>query len=173
MIYTQLSPEDLELLEKEMKTTNNKKWYFRLRAIQLSSYKYKVPEIAIILDLCQATIRAYIKHYNKGGLKELKPNYGIGCPPKIKLSKAEWQDLLARSPSQFEKLATGDRNWTQPMLVKYFALYQNIETAVTTISDLLKRLGFHWGRGKLKVTSPDPEYIVKRKRIEKFKKKPI
>ena len=173
MLFVQITPENLELLEKEIKLTKDKKWYIRLRVIQLSSYKQRVPEIAEAVDLCKATIRNYIKQYNQGGLKALKPNYGIGCPKKITLSKSEWKELLRRSPCQFEKLNTGARNWTQPMLIEYFALYHNIKVKQPIISIVLKKLGFHWGRGKLKVTSPDPEYIVKKERIEELKKNPI
>jgi hypothetical protein len=40
------------------------------------------------------------------------------------------------------------------------------------ISECLKRDKIRWNRGKLKVTSPDPLYTVKRERVEALKKKP-
>ena len=44
--------------------------------------------------------------------------------------------------------------------------------AEATIYNLLSRAGFRRGRTKLTVTSPDPDYEVKRRRIEALGKAP-
>ena len=172
MIYARVTDEGLKLLEKELKSTKDAKWYRRLKIIQLSSRGEKVPQLAKRFDVCQATVRDYIKRYNSGGLETLKRNNSSGRPPKTQLTRAEWEELLHRSPCQFEKLNTGARNWTHKMLSQYCYEYLGVQIGQPAISMLLKRMGIRWNRGKLKVTSPDPEYTVKRERVERLKKKP-
>jgi hypothetical protein len=87
------------------------------------------------------------------------------------MTKAEWEELLHRSPCQFEKLNTGARNWSQKLLVQYCSQYLGVQITQSAISGILKRLDIRWNRGKLRVTSPDPLYTVKRERIETLKKK--
>ena len=171
MIFAFISHEDRDLIEKKLKETKDVRWYRRLKIIQLSSAGKTVPQLAETFDLSFATVRDYIKRYNEGGVFELKRSYSKGRPFRIEMSKEEWEDLLRRSPCQFEKLNTAVRNWTQELLVKYCSLYRGILVAQSTISTLLKRLGIRWNRGKLKVTSPDPLYTVKRDRVESLKKK--
>lgn len=170
MIYAQVDDKGLKFLEKELKSTEDVKWYKRLKIIQLSSQGETVPQLAKQFDVCQATVRDYIKRYNSGSLLVLKAGKSSGCPPKTQLTKSEWEELLHQSPCQFEKLNTGARNWTQDMLSEYCYEYLGVEIGTPAICMLLKRLGIKWNRGKLKVTSPDPQYIVKRERVETLKK---
>ncbi|MHA1938889.1 MAG: IS630 family transposase [Candidatus Thorarchaeota archaeon] len=171
MIYAQVNDKGFELLKAELKTTKDAKWYRRVKIIQLSSQGQAVSQLAMTFDLCQVTIRDYIKRYNKGGLESLKRRNSNGRPPKIKLTKAEWEELLHRSPCQFEKLDTAARNWTRKLLAQYCSAYLDVQITEAAISILLKRLGIKWNRGKLKITSPDPLYIVKRERVETLKEK--
>jgi transposase len=171
MIYAKVNAETRKVLETELKNPKNGNWYRRVKIIHLSSQGHTVPQLERLFDLSYATIRDYIKRYNQGGLAALKPNVSTGRPLKVNLSKEEWEELLHHSPCQFEKLHTAARNWTQQMLRKYLALYHNVLIAQSTISTFLVRLGIRWNRGKLKVTSPDPLYQVKRERIETLKKK--
>ena len=172
MIYAQVSDEGLNLLEKELKSTEDAKWYKRLKIIHLSSQGEKVPQLAKEFDVCQATVRDYIKRYNNGGLETLKRKNSNGRPPKTQLTKAEWEELLHQSPCQFEKLNTGARNWTYQMLSEYCHEYLGVKMGQSGIGMLMQRMDISWNRGKLKVTSPDPDYTVKRERVETLKKKP-
>ena len=128
--------------------------------------------LAKTFDLNQTTIRNYIKSYNDGGIEGLKRRNSNGRPTKIKLTKAEWEDLLHRSPCQFPKLNTGARNWTYKMLSQYCYEYLGVQIGQSAIGMLLKRMDIRWNRGRLKVTSPDPDYTVKRERVDTLKKKP-
>jgi transposase len=171
MIFAKVINEGLEVLKKELKSTKDAKWYRRLQIVQLSSQKRTVPQLAMDFDLCEATVRDYIRRYNESGFEALKRGNSNGRPTKINMTKAEWEELLHRSPCQFEKLNTGARNWTQKLLVQYCSVYLDVQITQSAISGILKRLGIKWNRGKLKVTSPDPLYTVKRERIETLKKK--
>lgn len=172
MLYAQVTEPGRVQLAQALKGTKDAKWYRRVQVIQWSSQGHRVAQIASLVSLSQATVRDYIKRYNSGGLSRLAPHYGIGRPVATAWSKAQWDELLHRSPCQFEPLATGARNWTQELLVQYLAHYQKVSLTQSALSHLFKRLGIRWNRGKLKVTSPDPDYQVKRQRIEALKKKP-
>jgi len=171
MIFAKVNDEGSKLLEEELKTTRDAKWYRRLKIIQLSSLGETISKLAAMFDVCTATVRDYIKRYNKGGIETLKRRNSNGRPPRINLTKTEWEELLHRSPCQFEKLNTGARNWTQKLLALYCHEYLGVQITPSAICMLLKRMDIRWNRGKLKVTSPDPLYTVKRERVETLKKK--
>ena len=171
MIYAQVDDEGLKPLRKELKSTKDVKWYRRLKIVQLSSQGETVRQLAKQFDVCQATVRDYIERYNIGGLETLKPDKSSGRPPITQLTRAEWEELLHQSPCQFVKLNTVSRNWTQDMLSVYCHEYLGVKIGASAICMLLKRMDISWNRGKLKVTSPDPRYTVKRERVQTLKKK--
>lgn len=172
MILAKTNDESLKLLEEELKTTKDAKWYQRLKIIQMSSLGETISKLAKTFDVCKATVRDYIKRYNNGELAALKRHNSNGRPSKIDFTKAQWEELLHRSPCQFEKLNTGARNWTHNLLSQYSHEYLNVQITPSAIGMLLKRMDIRWNRGKLKVTSPDPLYTVKRERVDTLKKKP-
>jgi transposase len=171
MLFAEVSPEASEQLHEALKQASDAKWYRRLKIIQLSSQQTSVPELATLFDLCTATVRAYITRYNTDGLTGLKRASSDGAPPKIPLSKEEWETLLHQRPSQFDRLNTGARNWTQALVVEYLQRYHAITVTQPAVSTCLKQHKISWNRGALKVTSPDPLYTVKRERIDTLKKK--
>ncbi len=171
MLYAQVDEAGREALNQVLKTAKNVKWYRRLKVIDLSAKDQTVAEIANIFDLSDNTVRVYIKCYNQGGLEGLKANYGQGRNKTITLSKDELSEVLGRSPSQFEKLNTGARNWTQTLMKQYLWAYHQIEVSQSAISAKFKQMGITWKRAKKKVTSPDPLYTVKRQKVEQLKQK--
>jgi len=150
MIYAKVDKEGREEIKKALKTAQKAKWYRRVKAIDLSSKGEAVSKIAEIFDLNENTVRGYIKRYNAGGLAGLKPNQGQGRKATIELSKEELSEILERSPSQFEKLESGARNWNQALMKKYLKQYHQLEVSQSMISDTFKRLGIPWNRAKKK-----------------------
>jgi len=171
MIYIKISDDNRKQLQRELGDTKDARWYRRLKIIDLSSCGKTVPELAEMFDLSSATVRDYIHRYDTDGIFTLQRSYSPGRPPKIEMTKEQWEELLRRSPAQFEALNTASRNWTQELLVEYCKKYLETEIAQSSLCLLFKRLGIKWNRGKLKVTSPDPLYTVKRERVETLKKK--
>ena len=150
MLRAKVEPRGRKKLEEAIEQAEKPKWYRRLKVIDLSAKGYSCPELAELFDLNAQTIRDYIKRYNQGGLKQLRPNYGSGRPAEISLSKEELEEVLARSPSQFEKLNTGARNWTQKLMKQYLWAYHQIKISQGAISSSFKRLGLPWNRAKKK-----------------------
>jgi transposase len=171
MIYAKINEEDEKVIRDQLRATKDAKWYRRLKIIQLSREGKTVAELSEIFEVSEATIRQYIHRYNEGGLCSLKPQSSPGRPIRISFTRHQWEEILHQSPSQFQLLNTAARNWNQQMLVDYCKKYLGIEITQGRIAQIFKQLGLKWNRAKLKVTSPDPLYTVKRKRIEQLKKK--
>lgn len=172
MLFAKISPDAHEELLKALKQASASKWYRRVKIIHLSSQQTPVPQLAMLFDLGQETVRRYIQRYNAGGLHRLQRQTSDGAPAKIPLTKAEGEDLLHQSPCQFARLQTGSRNWTQELVVEYLRLYHHVTVTQAAVSLCLKHHKIAWNRGKLNVTSPDPLYTVKRERIDALKNKP-
>ena len=148
MLFAKVTETGQKELKSALEKSKNIKLYRRYKIIDLSGQKMRVPALARMFDLSEATIRTYIKKYNQGGLAGMKPKKIPGKKGTITLTKEEWEELLKRSPSQFDLLKTKARNWTQEMMQKYLTHYHEIEVTQGTISYTLKQLGISWKRSK-------------------------
>ena len=174
MIFAIPNKEDaISELQFEIKIADNVKWYRRLKIIQLSMANVTVPQLAEQFDVCKATVRNYIKIYNTGGIDHLRPKKSPGRPPKVgHLSRDDWSNILSRTPNQYEKLDTDSRQWTLGLLVRYAKEYIGEDVCLDTISKALRRCKYRTGRSKLRIGSPDPDYKIKRERIEELRSLP-
>ena len=150
MICAKVNETERDEIKIALKGAQKVKWYRRVKVIDLSTRGQTVSKIAEIIDLNENTVRVYINRYNTGGLAGLKANYGSGRKGSINLSKEELSEILERSPSQFEKLESGARNWNQGLMKVYLKQYHQLEVSQSVISDTFKRLGIPWNRAKKK-----------------------
>lgn len=150
MLFAKVTEAEQKEIKAEMKASENKKWYRRLKIIDLSRERMRVPQLAKMFDLSQATVRTYIKKYNQQGLEGLKPKRIRGRKAKIRLTKEEWEELFQRSPHQYEQLKTETRNWSQRLVQTYLEKYQGIMVSQSAISNTLKKMGISWTRTKKK-----------------------
>jgi transposase len=166
MLHAQVEAQTRETIRAEMNRINDKRWYMRLKIIDLSSQGQSVSLLAQVFDLSEATIRSYIHRFNTAGMAGLRPEYGIGRPATLTWTQAEWLDVLAQSPANLPLLASQARNWTQALLCQYLQAYHQIEVSQPTVAKYLCQVGIRWRRAKLRVYSPDPLYQLKRQRIQ-------
>ena len=165
MIYAKVNAQQKAVLDREMNSTADAKWYRRLKIIDLSGQGFSVPELSRLFDLGAGAIRRYIHAYHEAGVDGLRPGYGQGRPPTLTWTKAQWLDLLSQSPADLTLLASGAQSWTQALLRQYLAAYHQVQVTQATLSKALRRAGIRWRRAKWRVHSPDPLYVVKRQRI--------
>lgn len=169
MIYANVDEQaGIELLQA-MKETQDKKWYRRLKIIDLSGQGHSVLTLASLFNVGPQTIRTYIHRYNRGGIDGLRPDYGQGRDLALDWTKDQWLALLGQAPSQFDALESGAQNWTQELMVRYLAAYHEVRVTQAAVSTMLKRVGLRWKRAKARVKSPDPLYVVKRQRVDSLK----
>ena len=160
-------------LQAQLKGAKDAKWYRRLKITQLSMSGISVPKLSDQFDLCSKTVRNYIKAYNQGGIDQLSPQKSPGRPPKVgHLSRDDWSEILSQTPNQYERLETDSRQWTLELLVRYAKEYLSQDVCLDTISKALRRCKYRTGRSKLRVGSPDPDYLVKRERIKQLRSLP-
>jgi len=167
-----LSSQEEQELSQRLKAATKTKVYLRLKTVELSHQGKRVQEIAVLLGRHPNSVRSYIHLFNAGGFTALMPRWGGGASQKLSgLDKDYWEDLLSRPPAHFEKLTSQAHQWTYELIQQYLLLYEGRRVSAGTIWFHLRRVKFTSGRAKLSVTSPDPDYQVKRERIESLEKK--
>jgi transposase len=168
MIYAEIPNANAQQeLDDAIKASKVKRWYIRLMIIALSAQKYTVQKLSEMFSVCQVTVRHYIHAYNEGGLEGLKPVKQSGRPPKLAhWTKEHWDRILQRTPNQYEKLNTESRQWTLDLLVVYLMEYHHMDVCRSSVYHALRKTGRGTGRSKLRVGSPDPDYLVKRQHVE-------
>lgn len=167
-----LTPDEVAELARRLRTVTKTKEYMRLKTIDLSHQGYAVQEIARLLDRHPNSIRSYLHRFNQGGWAALMPQWRGGTSRKlVDLGKAYWDDLLTRPPAHFPKLHSQAQRWTYALLQQYLHHYEGRTVHPNTIWWHLRRIKYTAGRAKLSVTSPDPDYQVKRTRVETLEKK--
>jgi transposase len=140
---------------------------FVLRRCQIllaSARGERAPVIARQLGCDDQTVRNVIKGFNTAGLAVLQE--GSSRPHHLRTTFSEegcqqLQDLLHRSPHDFGK----DRGvWTLELAAQVSFEQGIIATEVSSesVRRALKRLKTNWKRAKHWITSPDPQYLLKK-----------
>ena len=172
MFVRALSSKEEQELSQRLKAATKTRVYLRLKTVALSAQGKRVQEIAVLLGRHPNSVRSYIHLFNQGGFGALMPRWGGGASQKLRgLDKDYWEDVLSRPPAHFEQLHTQAHRWTYELIQQYLLLYEGRRVSAGTIWFHLRRVKFTSGRAKLSVTSPDPDYQVKRERVERLGKK--
>jgi|SRR5579885_2679191 len=140
---------------------------FALRRAQylLASARGLVPhQIAATYGGSQQNVRNVIRAFNDQGLECLTPKSRRpkSVRPLLEGAKLEQlQHLLHQSPRTFGKKQS---TWSQNLLaeVAYEAGLTEQKVSYETIRQALLRLGANWKRAKHWITSPDPQYALKK-----------
>lgn len=161
-----LSKTEKAKLEKLLKSTNTR-LYKRARVIWLSSVqRIKAAEIAEIVDLHLINVRMWIKRFNRQGIASLKPRFSPGRPKEIKpLQRKEIIRLLKTKPKAFG-LA-----WSSWSLRGLCQIAVKTRVVKTISPEYMRRIiaeeGYSYKRSKRWITSPDPEYELKKTVLRK------
>jgi len=140
---------------------------FRLRRAQylLASARGQKPkEIATTYGGCEQTVRNVLRAFNDAGLDCLRPKSRrpkSACPQLAGPNLERLQHILHQSPRSFGK---NQSTWTQTLLAEVAYEEELTERQVSheTIRQALKRLQANWKRAKHWITSPDPQYALKK-----------
>jgi transposase len=174
-----LSAEQRAALEQAIRTVDKVRLYKRLKVVQLASEGYPHPLLAQLFGVCPRSVAKYVHAYAVSGVAGLEDAPRSGRPRKLPReydggpdTQAQWRRLLDRRPATIPELQTPSHVWTLGLLARYMRIFHHVEVAESTIYNVLTRAGFRRGRTKLTVTSPDPDYEVKRQRIEALGRAP-
>ena len=169
-----LSEEQRAELAAAIRAARSARLYRRLKAVQWLAEGYSVETVMRLADASRSSVYHYLSAYARGGVAALEDAPRRGRPRKLPAPYAgggpeghdAWQRLLDRRPSTIGELATPSHVWTLRLLARYMEAVHGASVAEATIYTALSRAGFRRGRTKLSPTSPDPQYEVKRRRIE-------
>ena len=133
----------------------------------LSSGEGRTPrQIARLLGCTDQTVRNVIWAFEREGLTCLEQKSSVPKSRRPELDEAKRERLRAllhQSPRQFGH----ERSVWTLNLVAEVCFNQGLTKALVsdeTIRDALRRLGVRWKRARDWITSPDPEYMRKRRR---------
>jgi len=156
-----LSKAEKAELERLLKSTNTR-LYKRARVVWLSAVqRLKATEIAKIVDLHLINVRIWIKRFNRQGIPSLKPRFSPGRPKEIRPQQRKQIIRLLKTKPKAFGLAWS--NWSLRGLCQ-IAIKARV---VKTISpEYMRRIiaeeGYSYKRSKRWITSPDPEYELKK-----------
>ena len=136
----------------------------RCQILTLSARGERAPIIARQLGCDDQTVRNVIHGFNASGLAVLQE--GSSRPHRLRTAFSEegaerLKDLLHRSPRDFGQ----DRStWTLELAAQVSFEQGLIATPVSdeSVRRALKRLKTNWKRAKHWITSPDPQYLLKK-----------
>jgi transposase len=124
----------------------------------------KVPQIAAIVRESEATVLRWLKRYRAEGLEGLKDAPRSGRP--VQVTEAYRAALLAAVRRRPRSLGLPFSLWTLPRLVDYLAEEAGLRVSDETVRRALKKAGIVLSRPQHKISSPDPEYQVKKRRLK-------
>jgi len=123
------------------------------------------PAIARIVRSDDDTVLLWLKRYRAEGINGLADRPRAGGPPKV---TAEYREQLLRAVRQRPRsLGQPYSLWTLQRLANYMAEQSGIRVEAETVRVHLRAAGIVLSRPQHKVTSPDPEYEVKKRRLKR------
>jgi transposase len=161
-----LTAEEVETLEKLYRTTRDVRQRTRAQIVLLAGeHRLTAPAIAAIVRENDQTVRNWLKRWMVEGIEGLKDRPMPGAPPKItKEYKEQLLAIVRRRPRSLEQPYS---MWTLHRLADYMAEQTSIRVSDETIRKLLKDGEIVLSRPQHKISSPDPDYLVKKRRLKR------
>jgi transposase len=138
----------------------------RVQMILLAAeQKMTAPQIAEIVRTDDQTVRRWIKRYNAEGINGLfdAPRPGAS----VKVTSAYQEQLITVVRRRPRSLDLPYSLWTLQRLADYMAEETGLRVSTETIRLHLKAADIVISRPQHKVSSPDPEYTVKKRRLNR------
>jgi transposase len=161
-----MTPTQREQLDRLYRTTKVPRLRTRAQMILLAAEQgLKVPQIARIVRESEATVLRWLKRYRAEGLEGLQDAPRPGRPSP--LSEAYKAALLATVRRRPRSLGLPFSLWTLQRLVDYLAEQTGIRVSDETVRRALKRAGLVLSRPQHHISSPDPDYALKKRRLKR------
>ena len=158
--------EELDALENLYRTTKEVRLRTRAQMILLAGeQRMTVPAIAKVVRETDQTVRNWLKRYLAEGIEGLKDRPGGGAPAKV--TKAYEEQLLASVRLRPRSLGQPYSMWTLQRLAEYMAEQTGIRVGYETVRQVLLAGEIVLSRPQHKISSPDPEYEVKKRRLKR------
>ena len=158
-----MTDEQQAELDKLYRTTKKPRLRTRAQMVLLSAEQgLKVAEIAAIVRESDDTVIRWLKRYLAEGVEGLNDAPQPGRPSK--LTEGYRTELLAAVRRRPRSLGLPFSLWTLQRLVDYMAEKTGVRIGIETMRQWLKKAEIVLSRPQHKISSPDPEYQVKKRR---------
>src|SRR3954451_24194803 len=122
------------------------------------------PQIGSIVRLNEESVRRWLKRYEAEGIEGLKDNPRPGMAPVVTAEyRAQLVTAVRRRPRSLDQPFS---LWTCQRLADYLAEETGIRVSDETVRRYLEAEGIVMSRPQHKITSPDPDYEVKKRRLK-------
>ena len=160
---TDVSSAELAALDQVYHATREVRLRTRVQIILLAVEQHLVaPQIAAIVRKDEQTVRRWLKRYVADGLAGLADAPRPGGPTKI--TAAYRERLLHLVRQRPRSLDLPFSLWTNQRLADVLAEETSIRASDETVRRTLARADIVLSRPQHTITSPDPEYLVKKRR---------
>jgi transposase len=158
-----LSAEQLSELDQLYHTTPDPRVRIRALMILLAAERQLVAaEIAAIVRQHEETVRRWFARYEAEGVAGLADAPRSGIPPKV--TPAYRQRLLEVVRRRPRSLGLPFSLWTAARLADHLAEETGLRMSVPSVQRLLRAGGLALSRPQHMITSPDPDYALKKRR---------
>jgi transposase len=157
------APTDLAELDALYRSTRDARLRTRIQIVLLSMEQgLPAAAIARIVRESEQTVRNWLKRYLAEGSRGLHDRPRPGAPPKSTTAyKARLLVIVRQRP---RSLGQPYSLWTLPRLADYLAEETGIRVDPETVRVYLKAADIVLSRPQHTISSPDPDYQVKKRR---------
>lgn len=153
-------------LDELYRTTKDPRIRTRAQMVFLSvDHKLIVPQIALIVRESEPTVLRWLKRYHAEGSNGLRDEPRPGRPSD--LTDNYRMRLIAAVRRRPRSLNLPFSLWTLQRLADYLAEQTGLRVSGETVRHALKNAGIVMSRPQHTITSPDPEYDVKKRRLKR------
>jgi transposase len=157
------TPEQREALDELYRTTKDVRLRSRAQMILLAAEEgWTASAISKVVRCDENTVRLWLKRYLAEGIEGLKDNPRPGISPKV--TPAYEEKLVAAVRVRPRSLDLAFSMWTLQRLADYLAEETGIRVHAETVRLHLAKQEIVLSRPQHKISSPDPEYTVKKRR---------
>ena len=153
-------------MEDLYRTTRNVRLRTRAQMVLLAAEQHMtVAAIAAIVRESEGTVRSWLKRYVAEGIAGLHDAWADGAPAKVTQAyKEQLLQVVRRWP---RSLGQPYSMWTLQSLADYMAEQTGIRVEDETVRVHLKEAEIVLSRPQHTISSPDPEYLLKKRRLKK------
>lgn len=161
-----LAPEQLTELEELYRSTRKVRLRTRAQMILLAAEQcLTAAQISEIVRASEETVRRWLKRYLAEGVEGLHDEPQPGAPRRV---TEEYRERMIHAVRRRPRsLGLPFSLWTLQRLADYMAESTGIRVTYETVRVHLKAEGIVLSRPQHTITSPDPEYALKKRRSKR------
>lgn len=161
-----LKAEEVEALDALYRSTKDMRVHIRAQIVLLAGeQRMTAATISKIVRTDDQTVRNWFKRWMAEGIEGLKDRPMPGGPAKV--TKEYEEQLCAAARRRPRSLEQPYSMWTLQRLADYMAEQTGIRASYETARRVLAKGEIVLSRPQYKISSPDPEYEEKKRRLKR------